>query len=639
MVDHLEPADPNDALLSFFLGPVQPFIAGARTLRDLWTGSYLLAWLVFAAIRKVLEDTAVRQVLEIPEAQFVSPELHRNPLLWTIAKKGSPPAGITTPCLPNRFIAQIPAGINAHELAQKCEDACRGEWTKVCEQVHARLGKAIEAKLSHFQQAQIDDRTVDLLRVPWDHLWRDQVPTFFEVRTAVLFPGQLTHEHRQRLLHPDPQRPHTAWQAAMAILAGLADARKAVRHIPEYRPRGDVPQKCTLLGTYEQMGPAQLDESRAFWRIFAEHIRVGGERVRDGERLCAISLVKRFAWPAYLADELHQRVNELSYSDTATVAAKGWLSSASEAPEENWSGQWLHWRKRDQEKDEECPPRTWDWIQNRKHERGRPPAYYAILAADADRLGDKLLGRGGSGDEKRSRQVSGALTKFALTRVRGIVEKQLGELIYSGGDDTLALLPTETVVACAEAVRQGYTENWQSSFPGEEAATISAGIVVVHYKEDLRFALDLARRAETLAKGAGRDALALTVCRRSGEQTSTVLGWGQAQALQRLVNAFHDFSDRWTYKLRFLLPTFQGMPWESFVAELRRLLQRVEAPTREAREVFARQVLGLCEQYRAEMTDKGRKEPVRKWAISNVMADFVTLCQSASFLARGREEA
>ena len=40
----------RDAFLAFSLGPVQTFIAAARTVRDLWTGSYVLAWLTWQAI-------------------------------------------------------------------------------------------------------------------------------------------------------------------------------------------------------------------------------------------------------------------------------------------------------------------------------------------------------------------------------------------------------------------------------------------------------------------------------------------------------------------------------------------------------------------------------------------------------------
>ena len=61
------------ALLSFSLGPVQAFIASARSLRDLWTGSYLLSWLTFAAMRPVLEACG--------PAAVVSPALRGNPLL------------------------------------------------------------------------------------------------------------------------------------------------------------------------------------------------------------------------------------------------------------------------------------------------------------------------------------------------------------------------------------------------------------------------------------------------------------------------------------------------------------------------------------------------------------------------------
>jgi hypothetical protein len=42
------------ALLAFSIGPVQSFIAAARRVRDLWTGSYLLAWLTHRAMQPVL---------------------------------------------------------------------------------------------------------------------------------------------------------------------------------------------------------------------------------------------------------------------------------------------------------------------------------------------------------------------------------------------------------------------------------------------------------------------------------------------------------------------------------------------------------------------------------------------------------
>ena len=53
-----------------------------------------------------------------------------------------------------------------------------------------------------------------------------------------------------------------------------------------------------------------------------------------------------------------------------------------------------------------------------------------------------------------------------------------------------------------------------------EQPTLSAGIAIVHYKEDLRFALDKARQAVRPAKDRGGDAVEAFVARRSGEHVS-----------------------------------------------------------------------------------------------------------------------
>src|SRR5262249_42457063 len=156
--------------------------------------------------------------------------------------------------------------------------------------------------------------------------------------------------------------------------------------------------------------------------------------------------------------------DELSYSDTATVAAALWLPARDWR---RWSGQWLHWRKPDEDPDETCPEHVWKWIQEQKRQHASgPPTYYAVLMADADRLGQQLGLHG--------KRVSAALTRFALREVRDIVERHSGELIYSGGDDTLALLPTEKALACAAELRSHYQANWRQHVDATSLGTISA---------------------------------------------------------------------------------------------------------------------------------------------------------------------
>lgn len=683
------------ALLTFGLGPVQAFIASARSLRDLWTGSYLLAWLTFAAMKPVLEACG-------PTA-FVYPSLRGNPLVDRWLREIEPalaghvpqpdPQDLLTPCLPNRFVAVVPFGpdgATADRFVKECERECRSAWKGVAEAVRGRLRRPVR-ELSH------SDR--------WDREWDRQIDSFFEIRLAALPLRQCMDARISALLATDgrfetafpeaaevrklaraipaPDRygfdqEHAGrWQGQMAAAAGLLGAMKAVRHVPDYTPEGDVSGKCSLLGTYEQMGPARLQDSMAFWEEFAERVRIDGTRVRTGERLCAVSLVKRFAWPAFFSPTLRVPATELRYPDTASVAAEEWLRDGQALDraklrdeEGRWNGQWLHWTSPRQDTAEKpCPPDVWKTIVAKRTAQGPAPAYYAVLMLDGDDLGKwlrgELLPKLGtvyadrilayfrslqSPDVARALDarrplgpgihaaLSEALTNFALHFVPAIVEHEdhRGTLVYAGGDDVLALLPNRRAIACARALREAYRKEYATGKDGVErllmgrAATVSAGLVVAHYKEDLRLVLEQARAAERQAKLAGRDALALRICRRSGEHSSAVVPWDQSEALGELVDRFVDgLSDRWAYKLRAEMPTLRGQPWEMIDAELRRLLDRVEAGKSDD---LIEAVTGFFRDYREAVTAAPRAKTG-----PDALEGFVTLCQSASFLARGRD--
>ena len=168
------------------------------------------------------------------------------------------------------------------------------------------------------------------------------------------------------------------------------------------------------MGSFEQMGPDGLDDSQRFWdqvhRRFLESEQGAqqtfrGVRLHARERFCAITLVKRFAEPAFLQQKLG--LGKLSpVPDTATVATAAWLDKVnresdlalgpdmprSGAPP--WNGQWLHWPKPDldPQEDPSCPGELWDRIGIAKHRHGAPPIYYAVLAMDGDHMGQWLRG-------------------------------------------------------------------------------------------------------------------------------------------------------------------------------------------------------------------------------------------------------
>ncbi len=680
-------------LLSFSLGPVQPFIAAARTVRDLWTGSYLLSWLTFAAMKPILQAFG--------PAAVVMPALRGNPLMdhWLRSLRfdecpdapclledrlDSPPTEqLLSPCLPNRFIALVPLGRegeSADEMAKQCQQSCREEWLRICDTVRRRFDQALRhGDVPH--------------SAGWDRLWDAQVGSFFEMHTATLPLNDCTDEtlgpllaesggfedafgdvaQVRRLADAIPptrydQRHAGQWMGAVELLGRLMAAHRSLRPLPSYdaaADQGNWPGKCSLLGTYEQLGPGERGQADQFWNQAAQ-LDIRGVRLGQRERLCAVSLVKRFAWSAYLADQLKCDVKDLKYPDTATVAATVWLreNDLTRDAYSDWSGQWLHWSKPQSDDPEEpsIPSELWARIRQARQQNA-PPAYYAILMMDGDHMGRWLRGDQSptvrdalaeklrryyeglpqAAEGLRARRplgpamqmaLSEALTNFALHAVPRIVREHQGTLIYAGGDDVLALLPTTTALACAVALQQAYRQDWDDDgrlFMGERA-TLSAGLAAVHYKEDLRVSLQAARNAEKLVKQTGRNALGLRIVRRSGEDSSVVVGWSEVAQVQALVDDFlgdgqrRGASDRWAYRLRAELPTLQGLPQTAFEAELCRLLARMEQPP----EGFSDRVVELWKQYSDFCTQLNRQiEP---------LASFVTLCQSASFLARGRDQ-
>ncbi len=698
----------NAAFLSFSLGPVQPFIAAARSLRDLWSGSMILAHLTFEGMLPVIEQFG-------PTA-LVYPALRGLPWLdlWLRDVKGlgnsiSAPHSErrTAPCIPNRFLAVVPSGQDgniAQELALVCRQSALEAWHRIAEVVHNAL-----------------DQDWGRSNPGWDARWSEQIDHYFEIRTAVLpwkgcseseiaelmatdgdFASAFPDARKVRSLAdaiPSDQRPgydqRSAgnWQAKVELSARLMQAVRAVRHVPPstaIRTDGEqFPPKCSLLGSYEQMGPAGLDESRKFWEQ-ATTFQRGGVRLRDGERFSAVALVKRFCGPCYFRGALKLDSDAFRYEDTATVAAAPWLKEAGIQPKQvrrehgTWSGQWLHWstpNQGDREAEAGIPGGLWNTIVRKRRDQP-PPAYYAVLMLDGDDMGRWLRGE----KSPRVREIihpdlrayyeklpsadaglnaprpvgpalhtaiSEALANFALHFVPEIVERHQGSLIYAGGDDVLALLPTRTALACARELDTTFRSDWaRDARTGRERllmgqrATVSAGLAVVHYKEDLRFALEAARRAEKSAKNSGRNALQIQVCRRSGEHATGLCPWSFVPEVEAWVDAFcQGASDRWAYHLRAEAETLKGLDVAAMQAEIKRQVDRAEQRTRQlfggdAPKSAGARMAAAFEDYCCKAVGPATVEQPagRRLTVGEAFVQFITLCQTASFLARGRDQ-
>ena len=687
-------SDHGCAFLSFSLGPVQSFIEASRSVRDLWSGSAILSWLLFEALTPVVDT--------IGPTALIYPSLRGNPLMDVWLRKtlgidvGTVPDRHSriSPSLPNRFIAMVPRGpegATAFTLAVDCEEAVRDAWSALAESVRNRL-----------------DRHLNPLCADWDRLWESQISDFFEIRTSTVPDRDVSDESLASLIGggtfeevwpdaaairslagslPPGNGPSSGgnavggWQARMEYSVRLMDGVRTVRHVPTasapYDDSGRVPAKCSLFGSWEQMGPADFRESNRFWKQACERVNLNGVRIRSGERLCAISLARRFAAPARLAREFGLDPDALRFPDTATVAAREWLQRAGidparvRAEHRTWNGRWLH--DADDEDTPTPPPEVDSWIRDAMGKHGAPSAYYAILMMDGDDIGGWLSGgadrtprireilhpdvvsyfreAGGSAAEPALEarrpvgpglhaSISAALGDFASGSAEQCVADHHGTLIYSGGDDLLALLPIASVVRCADALREAFQGSTHGSLGGMgRRATLSAGIAFVHHLEDLRFALQAAREAESQAKEAGKDLICFKVVRRSGEHATATLPWPLAGWFADLTHLFaKGATDRWAYRLRAELPVLSGVgtPEEMVPAEIRRLGDRIEdrAWSERAGDLSPGELIaGWWRDYWKLL----RVREGREVRLGEALREFVTLCQGASFVARGRD--
>lgn len=614
------------SLLSFQVSPVQPFIESARTLRDLWSGSFLLSWIVGSAMKPIYDHPDCKKAYA-----FITPQvdLDSNALLDAILKGRRGDENAVLPTIPNKFVAKIPSDL-ADQLRTKCLEAAQAAWRKIANDVRKALNPEFDKRSD-----------------TWARYWDNQVGSYFEFHSVV-----------KPIKYPDQ------WNREREELVRLSDMSRSVRHVPAYAPNDDgpYPPKCSLLGTFEQMGPGELGKSREFWEslTFPKWDGLQGTTLQKADRLCAISLVKRFAWPVDFFKQLGLDPQTQRYSDTATIAAAVWLQSAGIDPKAIrrqfgcWNGQWLHWGRRDENTDEEpCPEDVFGRIENARRPKslgghGKPPRYYAIIHLDGDNMGELFKGA----DIDNVKDLTARLTQFA-GEVKKIVDGCNGELIYCGGDDILILISTEKTVECAEKLRTSFASE---KFMGKKLehhqqapkASLSGGIAVVHYKEDLRYALKVVRDAEKVAKSIDKqkkhkNALAIAVCRHSGEHSMAVMGcgattsrpWTLAEKFQQLIGHYRDgASDRWTYKLRELLPVLCEMDrcLECSQAETQRLLDRLQ----ESSKKFKDDVMQFFKAYAADMQGEERN-----WKQASdekeIVKNFVTLCQSAAFMARGKE--
>jgi CRISPR-associated protein Cmr2 len=452
-------------LLALTVGPVQEFIAAARRTRDLWFGSHLLS--------------------EISRAVAVAVVRHGGLIF---------PASADAPNVANVIVAELHPEGKPATIAQSAKQAAKDRWREFTEAVFAEYQGVIRRDI-----------------------WNDQVADVVEFHAAWVPTSGDYQADRGRL---------------MRLLAG----RKNCRDFLPAKGRAGVP-KSSLDGLRESV----LKEPRE-WRE-RDRRRM---RVRIGEQLDVVGLVKRVA-------EGTRR-----YPSVSRVAADPWLQgqegrlgdiiAACERLNSSQGPQVIR------ELDIDAHPHYRNFpfegtavFRNRYHELteesdlglddlrpladavarlGEPNPYLAVLVADGDRMGE-TISKLASAEEHR--RFSAKLAEFAA-QAHDIVHTHRGVLVYAGGDDVLAFIPVDQCLDCARALHDTFGEllkEWSEK--ARTKITLSVGIAIGHFLENLEDLREYGQAAEKHAKTADADgvknALAVHLHKRGGSPIKVRARW------------------------------------------------------------------------------------------------------------------
>lgn len=348
-------ADPNGeaALLTLSIGPVQPFIAAARKMEDLWAGSHLLARLSWEAMKPVCEQLGPDAILfprlrGVPQVDLwlrddcqLPAELFKD-CDWNKGSTDSNP--LFAAALPNRFVAVVPAS-QAEALARQVQTRVRS-WLQ-------DLG--MEVVIALLRQAGYEDDP-ESIATPFEQM-KKQLAGFPEVHWAAV-PFSLIgigNQERQTELDTaqlsEAMRPFFAGSAEPGFLASSAwqllqkelqldhagkkstfltptpgvlypavhelaeRALAAAKTVRPFTQNGQQGWRCSLSGETEWL---TTDAEQLHWN---QHYRqqqgtlwtkIAAKKpawAKKGEHLGALPAIKRL-WPTLFAEEVGQALGK-----------------------------------------------------------------------------------------------------------------------------------------------------------------------------------------------------------------------------------------------------------------------------------------------------------------------------------------
>lgn len=354
------------ALMLFQIGPVQDFIAQARSTRDLWSGSYLISWMMAYAL-KTLTDELGPDAVVFPSlrGQPLYDWLHKDLLLKAAHRQGGKDSKdfweangmgkeqhqelILTPNLPNRFLAIVPADFDPKAVANVFEyEDTKSEWRRIadtCLSFLKKCGCPIQGKALDAWKFQI----LNFWQITWQIWPWQEVPDAIKSVELIPRPAQPSladaykvatsipvehldarcyqnkshkdqHGKWQTEIIPEPNgRPVVrkagwAWSAHYQLVAHRLDARRQTRDFKAWSG-----QQQTHKDHFS--GKEEVVASEEWLKIAQEKLP---HLFRGKDELGAVNLIKRVWHKAYLGGVQKLNRARTAFDSVPAVAAAPW---------------------------------------------------------------------------------------------------------------------------------------------------------------------------------------------------------------------------------------------------------------------------------------------------------------------------
>lgn len=313
----------NNSLFLLTIGPVQSFISQARKTQDLYMGSFLLSYLTFMGMKRIIDNWGPTHI--------IYPDLFAQPLMDFYLEKeinisifGSSASRITLPTIPNRFVALLPFSEEhrIRELAEEIKKEIQGEWKHIVEKVFAKHEHDITAYRERVEAQISDFPLIYWAAVPFKREGKD-----IQVDDLEFFFGDTPEElSRWRKLWEFAQNkgeypPNIGllYELLYSTLERALGARKTLREFPQVsdsQEMGEQGIKCHLCGERNRI--ACGDNAKDPFEQCLVRIRAG-KYMDEEEGLCVVCFTKR-GLDKYLAERFEEAFRDFSFPSTAEVA-------------------------------------------------------------------------------------------------------------------------------------------------------------------------------------------------------------------------------------------------------------------------------------------------------------------------------